>query len=70
VETAFGEVGVKIKWIGREAAGAMPEYEDCHRLADAANVPVRSVYEAATVAAQTLLATMRNQFGGHAMKSE
>jgi uncharacterized protein (TIGR00299 family) protein len=59
VETAFGPVHVKVKWIGNEAVGAMPEYEDCRKLADAANVPVRTVHEAATVVAQELLTAFR-----------
>ena len=59
VETAFGPVHVKVKWIGNEAMGAMPEYEDCRKLADVAGVPVRIVHEAASVAAQELLLAFR-----------
>jgi uncharacterized protein (TIGR00299 family) protein len=57
VATAFGEVQVKVKWIGGEAVGAKPEHEDCVRLAAQHGVPVRVVYEAAAAAAyRTLLA--------------
>lgn len=57
VQTPFGFVAVKIKWMGNQAIGATPEYEDCRRLADAAGVPVRVVHDSATVAAQGLLET-------------
>lgn len=51
VETAFGSVPIKLKkWAG-QTIGAQPEYEDCRRLADAQQVPVRVVYEAALAAA-------------------
>ncbi len=51
VTTEFGVVPVKLKhWDGR-TIGAMPEYEDCRRLADLKDVPVRVVYEAALAAA-------------------
>jgi pyridinium-3,5-bisthiocarboxylic acid mononucleotide nickel chelatase len=58
VETPYGAVHVKLKWVDEQAAGAMPEYEDCRALAESAKVPVRSVYEAASAAAQALLATL------------
>jgi len=51
VTTDFGVVPIKLKkWAGR-IIGAMPEYEDCRRLADVRDVPVRVVYEAALAAA-------------------
>ena len=51
VDTAFGAVPIKLKrWAG-QTIGAQPEYEDCRRLAEAQNVPVRVVYEAALAAA-------------------
>ena len=55
---------VKVKWLGREPAGATPEYEDCRALAEAAGVPVRTVQEAATAAAQGLLVDLREPPGG------
>lgn len=58
VETPYGAVHVKIKWVDEQAAGAMPEYEDCRALAETAKVPVRNVYEAASAAAQALLAAL------------
>jgi uncharacterized protein (TIGR00299 family) protein len=46
VQTVYGEARVKLKWVEGEVVGAAPEYEDCRRLADAAHVPVRLVYDA------------------------
>jgi pyridinium-3,5-bisthiocarboxylic acid mononucleotide nickel chelatase len=46
VQTIYGEARVKLKWVGEEVVGASPEYEDCRHLADAADVPVRLVYDA------------------------
>ena len=49
VSTPYGPVLVKRKWLGDQLAGAKPEYEACLKLAQAAGVPVRMVYEAAIV---------------------
>ncbi|HEX2971286.1 MAG TPA: nickel pincer cofactor biosynthesis protein LarC [Tepidisphaeraceae bacterium] len=51
VETAFGAIPVKLKWVGDKLCGAMPEYEDCRRCAESHHLPVRMVYEAALAAA-------------------
>lgn len=51
VETPYGTVSVKRKWVYNEVVGVKPEYEDCLRLAEAHNVPLRVVHESATVAA-------------------
>src|SRR5205814_2191997 len=51
VTTSFGVVQVKLKRWGGEVLGAMPEYEDCRKLAEAKNVPVKLVYESALSAA-------------------
>ena len=64
IETPFGPVQVKIKWLGKEPAGAMPEYEDCRALADKSQTPVRDVYESALVAAHQLLTDLRKTDGG------
>ncbi|HYN86979.1 MAG TPA: nickel pincer cofactor biosynthesis protein LarC [Ardenticatenaceae bacterium] len=53
VETIYGVVPVKLKVIGGQILGAVPEYEACKRAADAAGVPVRLVYEAAQAAGHT-----------------
>jgi hypothetical protein len=52
VDTRYGPVLVKLKLIDGEVWGAMPEYEDCLRVAEAAGVAVRLVYEEAQSKAQ------------------
>ncbi|MCX7014939.1 MAG: nickel pincer cofactor biosynthesis protein LarC [Candidatus Sumerlaeota bacterium] len=47
VATPYGMVHVKIGWWGDEVLKASPEYEDCRRLAEKANVPVGLVYQSA-----------------------
>jgi uncharacterized protein (DUF111 family) len=53
-------VGIKLKYPfngeGR-AIGATPEYDDCKALAEKHNVPVKTVLDAASAAAQALLAS-------------
>jgi uncharacterized protein (DUF111 family) len=61
VETPHGKVRVKIKWLEGQAAGCTPEYDDCKKLADAAKLPTRTVWEAAMVAAQGLLAELKRK---------
>jgi uncharacterized protein (TIGR00299 family) protein len=51
VDTAYGAVTVKLKWLGEELIGVMPEYDDCRRLAEQHGIPVRRVHEAAAAAA-------------------
>jgi uncharacterized protein (DUF111 family) len=50
VSTPWGAVRVKIKQLGAREVAA-PEYEDCARLARAAQVPLAEVYAAARAAA-------------------
>ncbi|MDB5171277.1 MAG: hypothetical protein JWN51_50 [Phycisphaerales bacterium] len=59
VATPFGPVQVKVKWLGNDAAGVTPEFDDCRRLAESAGVPVRTVHDAAVAASHALLATLR-----------
>ncbi|MCI0743933.1 MAG: nickel pincer cofactor biosynthesis protein LarC, partial [Verrucomicrobia subdivision 3 bacterium] len=47
VETAFGRVAVKLGKLDGKVVQAAPEYESCKRAADANNVPLKVVYEAA-----------------------
>lgn len=47
VATPFGEVTVKVASLDGTRVNAAPEYEDCERLARAAGVPVKEVYNAA-----------------------
>jgi uncharacterized protein (TIGR00299 family) protein len=53
VDTRFGEVRMKIKRLAGDVIGAMPEYEDCRRLAEQHGVAVRVVHEAALAADQS-----------------
>src|SRR5207244_5291039 len=52
VATPWGQVRVKVKHLGGRELVA-PEYEDCARLARAANVPLAEVYAAARSASRT-----------------
>ncbi len=47
VSTAYGPVRVKRGWRNDRIAILAPEFDDCRRLAAAAGVPVREVYDAA-----------------------
>ena len=60
VETPFGSVHVKTKWIDDKPIAATPEYDDCRALAESANLPVRTVHDAATAAAHALLLSLQN----------
>ena len=56
VETRYGVVPIKRKWLHNRVVGVKPEYDACLRLAQQQQVPVRVVYEAAVaVAYQALL---------------
>jgi uncharacterized protein (DUF111 family) len=50
ISTQYGTVRMKIKLLEGRSAGAVPEFEDCRRLADQHGVPVRVVLEAAWAA--------------------
>lgn len=54
IDTRYGPVQIKLKRIDGAVWGAMPEYDDCLRLAAAAGVPVRLVYEEAQARARAL----------------
>ncbi|HET6384687.1 MAG TPA: LarC family nickel insertion protein [Armatimonadota bacterium] len=51
VETAYGAVSVKVALLNGQVRSVMPEYDDCHRLALAADVPLREVQDSASAAA-------------------
>jgi len=46
VNTPYGEVKVKLKWVSGEFRGAKPEYEDCQRLANQHQLPLKQIYDA------------------------
>lgn len=54
VETAFGEIRVKVTLGDESWARAIPEYEDCRQLAEKLGVPLREIYRAAELAAASL----------------
>jgi hypothetical protein len=56
VDTRYGPIQVKLKVIDGAVWGAMPEYDDCLRAAEATGIPVRLVYDEAMIQA----AMMRN----------
>jgi hypothetical protein len=55
VDTRYGPIQVKLKIIDGAIWGAMPEYDDCLRAAEAAGVAVRLVYEEALGQAQAIV---------------
>lgn len=55
VETVYGAIPVKRKWLCNQVVGVKPEYDACLQLAQQQGVAVRLVHEAAQAAAYTLL---------------
>ncbi len=55
VQTRYGDVRVKIKWLEQRVIGVKPEYEDCLRLAEHHAVPIRQVLATAQVAAEQIV---------------
>ena len=51
VDTPLGEVRVKEAFVGDRRVRCEPEYEDCRRIADERDLPLRQVYRAALAAA-------------------
>ncbi len=52
VETAFGQVRIKVARLGEKIVNLSPEYEDCRRLALEKKKPLKEVYGAAEAAAR------------------
>jgi pyridinium-3,5-bisthiocarboxylic acid mononucleotide nickel chelatase len=50
VDTAYGPVNVKLGWLDGRVVNAAPEYEDCRRIAEEKQVPLKEVMLAAQVA--------------------
>jgi pyridinium-3,5-bisthiocarboxylic acid mononucleotide nickel chelatase len=48
VQTAYGEVAVKVALSGGRRLNAVPEYEDCRRIAARKGLPLKDVFAAAT----------------------
>lgn len=61
VDTPFGPIAVKVKWLAGAPVGATPEYEGCASAARAAGASVKMVLEAAGAAAHALLIQLAEQ---------
>lgn len=46
VDTEYGKVSVKLGKIGDKIVKALPEYEDCKRIAKEKNIPLTKIYQA------------------------
>jgi uncharacterized protein (DUF111 family) len=46
VETPWGAVRVKEKWLGGECVAVSPEYEDCAGIARRHTIPLQQVFDA------------------------
>lgn len=55
IQTPFGPMLVKVKYLGERLISASPEYEECARVAREHNIPLADVYEVARSAVQTLI---------------
>ncbi len=55
VDTTFGAVTMKLKFVGEALCGVMPEFEDVRRLAQESKAEVKAVYDAALAAGQRLM---------------
>jgi hypothetical protein len=55
VQTEYGAIAVKVKWVNQRLCGATPEYEDCRQAAESRGVAIRLVYESALAAAHQAL---------------
>ncbi len=53
VETAYGQVAVKIGRAGGEIVNISPEYEDCRRIAERQGIPLKMVYDEVKKAASS-----------------
>jgi uncharacterized protein (TIGR00299 family) protein len=53
VETPWGKVRIKEKWLAGKQAAISPEYEDCTRIARAQSIPLHQVFDAVRKAAQS-----------------
>ena len=51
VDTAYGQISVKVGRLRGEVRNFAPEYDDCRAIADERGIPLKTVYEAAKQAA-------------------
>src|SRR6266480_3046245 len=55
IETPLGPMMVKVKRLGARVISALPEYEDCQRIALERNMPLEEVYEVARQAIASIM---------------
>ena len=55
VETPYGGIRIKLKWVGEDCVGAAPEYDDCLAAAEKHDTGARQVHDAALEAALPLI---------------
>jgi len=58
VSTAFGDIQVKLKWVGQDLVDVVPEYEDCRTLADQCGKSILNVYHAARAQCDALVSEL------------
>lgn len=61
IQTSFGPMLVKVKYLGEQLISASPEYEECARVARERNIPLADVYEVARSEVQTLIIGSRKK---------
>ncbi len=59
VQTLYGPITLKLKVLDGEVVAAMPEFDECQRIADQRGVPARAVYEAALASGHEVISTER-----------
>jgi len=60
IQTPHGPVQVKLKYLADTLVGYTPEYEDCRRLADSLNLPLRTVYDSALATAHATFSSKKD----------
>jgi len=51
IETEFGEISVKVNFSNNKIFSITPEYEDCKKIAEEQNIPLKKIYEIVQAAA-------------------
>jgi uncharacterized protein (DUF111 family) len=55
IQTRYGEVPVKVKFMDGNVIQGTPEFDACVRLAEAAGVPVQQILQEAAAASRTII---------------
>jgi pyridinium-3,5-bisthiocarboxylic acid mononucleotide nickel chelatase len=59
IKSTYGKVRIKVKQFKGEVLAVAPEYDDCRRIADRKNIPLREVYRIIEAEAREQLARLR-----------